>query len=454
MADEPSLCALLTGMEQGSLLDGKYRIEGVLGVGGMGVVLAATHLDLERPVAIKVLRAELASEERIVTRLLREGRAAASIKNQHVAQVIDVGRLPQGAPYVVMERLEGRGFDRVLVEQGALSLSEAADVIVETCAALAEVHAAGIVHRDLKPANLFQARRSDGSETVKLLDFGISKTLDRRRRRSGALTDPHLALGSPNYMAPEQIKAADDVDARADVWALGTILFELLTARQVFDAGDVNVLQAKILLEEHTPLRALRPDLPVAVDRIVRRCLMKDRNARYPDVEALAGDLAPHGTARALASLASIVRSRAGLRAHETLPPSSDFSAVMPRSRRSGELGRIAGYAGIAATIAFLLGYLGMSLAVPAPDVLMPAFARGASSIAHAARGLEQTEHTPVIAPVLVDSVANEPRAKYPGRSAGYGWRVPLREEFGDGPSAPWAQPPRRVYYGWTPQEP
>jgi eukaryotic-like serine/threonine-protein kinase len=449
MNDEPSFCALLTGMERGSLLDGKYRVEGVLGVGGMGVVLAATHIDLERPVAIKVLRAELVGEERIVTRLLREGRAAASVKNEHVAQVLDVGRLPEGTPYVVMERLEGRGFDRVLTEQGPLSLAEAADAIVETCEALAETHAAGIVHRDLKPANLFQARREDGSETVKLLDFGISKTLDRRRRRSGALTDPHLALGSPNYMAPEQIKAADDVDARADVWAIGTILFELLTGRQVFDAGDVNVLQARILLEEHPPLRALRPDLPAAVDRIVRGCLMKDRNARYSSVVALAHDLAPFGGERARASLEAMTRKQAGARPDDSVPPSG-FNAVLPRSQQASRLGALVGYAGIAATLAFALGYLGMSVAVPMPDELRPAIAHGAASVAHAVSDLRRAEQAkPVIEPVLVDSIGSEPRRP----AGGYRWQVPLREGLGDPITPPWSQPSRRVY-GWTPDAP
>lgn len=366
--DEASFCHLLTGLEPGELLDGKYRIEGVLGVGGMGVVLGAMHLDLERPVAIKVLRAELAHEQRIVTRLLQEGRAAARIKSEHVAQVIDVGRLSSGAPYVVMERLEGVGFDRLLLERGRLPLADAVDAIVETCEALAQAHAAGIVHRDLKPGNLFLARRGDGSHVVKLLDFGISKTLDSGRRKSMVLTDPHLALGSPSYMAPEQIKAADEVDARADIWALGAILFELLTGRQAFDAHELTALQARILLEEHPALRAHRPDVPAEVERVIRRCMMKDREARYPDVEALARDLVPFGSERASAALERSTRWVATTCRTEpsVAPPSGDFASVVPKTGHATALGRAAGWASVAAAVAFVIAFFGLSLGSPA----------------------------------------------------------------------------------------
>lgn len=306
---EPSFCELVSGMAEGTLVDDKYAIEGVLGVGGMGAVLAATHLELELPVAIKVVRPELEGEPSIVARLLCEGHAAAQIRSEHVTRVLDVGRLPRGAPYVVMERLEGLSLDRVLELRGPLPLAETVDAVVEACEALADAHAAGIVHRDLKPANLFLARRHDGTELVKLLDFGISKSPRARRERS--LTDPHLALGSPSYMAPEQVKAAGDLDAGADIWALGAILFELLTGRMLYEETDTAVLQASILLEEPPALRAHRPDLPRAVDRAVRRCLMKDRRARHPDVAALASELAPFGSERSRASLQRIARVHA-----------------------------------------------------------------------------------------------------------------------------------------------
>jgi eukaryotic-like serine/threonine-protein kinase len=441
--EEPSFCAILTGLAQGTPLDGKYVIEGVLGVGGMGVVLAAKHLDLDRPVAIKVLRAELAGEERIVERLLREGRAAARIKSRHVAQVIDVGRLESGAPYVVMERLDGCGFDQLLRAKGPLSLADAVDAIVETCEALNEAHADGIVHRDLKPGNLFHVEDSDGSKLVKLLDFGISKNVGTRR--SLALTDPHLALGSPNYMAPEQIKAADDVDARADIWALGAILYELVSGRQVFDAADMNVLQAKILLEEHCPLRAVRPDMPSAIERIVRRCLMKNRDARYPDVQALASDLAPYGTERSLRAAQRIMRSAASAERSDSLPPSSRPVALEPRASEAGRIGRAIGWASLAVALAFVGGFLGASIALPPPAELsrmvpqIEPWTAAAQRFARAPVESPEPEVAPALAPEL--SRASEGRAE----------PRPARHDADR--RLPWITTPRRVY-GWTPGEP
>ncbi|HEX2880041.1 MAG TPA: serine/threonine-protein kinase, partial [Polyangiaceae bacterium] len=211
----------------GETLAGKYRIDRVLGVGGMGVVVAATHLDLDTKVAIKVMRDELLSEPSAVQRLMLEARAAAKIKSEHVARVLDVSTLPSGVPYIVMEYLDGCDLAQLLTEHGALPVAQVADYLLEACEALAEAHAAQIIHRDLKPENLFVARAADGSPTIKVVDFGISKQLGPAASER-ALTNPSTAVGSPQYMAPEQMQGRP-IDVRADIWALGTILYQAVT---------------------------------------------------------------------------------------------------------------------------------------------------------------------------------------------------------------------------------
>ena len=214
----------------GTVLSERYLIDSVLGEGGMCFVYRARRLHLDDHVAIKLLRPEMASEKILVERFLREGRAVASIRSEHVVRVIDVERLPNGSPYLVLEYLEGTDLDAHLASEGPLEIATAVDLVLQACEAIAEAHEAGIVHRDLKPANLFLSRFSDGSPWIKVLDFGISKVV-----RSNSLHDigsmDASVLGSPRYMAPEQVRASRDMDHRVDIWALGTILYELLAGR-------------------------------------------------------------------------------------------------------------------------------------------------------------------------------------------------------------------------------
>jgi eukaryotic-like serine/threonine-protein kinase len=277
-------------LEPGDVLAGKYALERLLGQGGMALVYAAHHLDLDERVAIKVLRAEVASHPDSVKRFLREARAAAKIRSEHVARVSDVGRLESGIPYMVMEYLEGCDLEEIPNRRGTIAVEDALLWVLQACEAIAEAHAIGLVHRDLKPANLFLTTRRDGSDCVKVLDFGISKFTGAGAGTAG-LTQG--MLGSPLYMSPEQLRSAKDIDARTDVWSLGVILYELLAQTPPFNAQNLTMLVMAITQDTPKPVRTYRPDVPEALDAAVMRCLVKDRDGRTSDVAQLARDLVP-----------------------------------------------------------------------------------------------------------------------------------------------------------------
>jgi serine/threonine-protein kinase len=269
------------------VLHGKYRVERVIGRGGMGLVVLATHLELEQPVAIKFVLPDAATFEGARERFLREARAAARIKSEHVVRVLDVDRLPTGEPYMVMEYLVGRDLHRLVREQGPLPVATAVDHLLQVCDALAEAHTMGIVHRDLKPSNLFVTRRSDGSAWVKLLDFGIAKAASNMQ----PLELTRGLLGSPLYMSPEQLRDTRSVDARTDIWSLGVILHELVSGRFPFEASSEAALGAMVATDEPARLRQHFPEAPEALERVVLRCLEKDPAQRFRDVNELAAAL-------------------------------------------------------------------------------------------------------------------------------------------------------------------
>jgi eukaryotic-like serine/threonine-protein kinase len=293
-------------LSPGEVIRGKYRIERVLGTGGMGCVAAAHHLKLGRLVALKFMlpRAMASPEGR--ERFQREARVAVKLRSEHVARVLDFGILDNGAPFIVMEYLEGHDLQQALYTRGSLPVAEAVGYLLQACEGLAEAHALGIVHRDLKPANLFVTRRPEGSPLVKVLDFGVSKV--PLQGKDGLTTSQHL-IGSPQYVAPEQVVSPHLVDARADVWTLGVILFQLLTGRPPFLSDKVFELR-QLILEQPAPSLAeaghgLAPGLVSAVER----CLEKRPKARFPDVGALAAALAPFGDRQAAdAAVARIAR--------------------------------------------------------------------------------------------------------------------------------------------------
>lgn len=279
-------------LSPGQVIGERYRVNDVLGGGGMGVVFSGTHVLLGTPVAIKLIHSELKHDGEAVQRFLNEARTSASLKGEHIARVFDVGILDSGEPYLVMEQLDGLGLDQYLQERGACSPTEAVDLVLQVCEGLAEAHAAALVHRDIKPANLFLARRADGQFSLKILDFGIVKHTARRRGEPG-LTNPGKSLGSPWYMSPEQMMTPHTVDQRADVWSLGVLLFELLTDQLPFVGDDVPQVCANVLTAPVPPVRHLRPELPPELEAIVQRCLEKDPTARFQSVDQLAAALLP-----------------------------------------------------------------------------------------------------------------------------------------------------------------
>ncbi len=300
--------AQITGnLREGEILAGKYRIDKVLGTGGMGVVVAAEHLQLDQKVAIKFLLPEAADNPEAQARFSREARAAVKITSEHVTRVIDVGTLDNGMPYMVMERLLGDDLSAWLERCGVLSLTQAVDFVLQALEAIAEAHGLGIVHRDLKPANLYCIRRPDGSLSIKVLDFGISKVTDTRASdKSSGMTKTATMMGSPFYMSPEQLRSSRDVDQRTDIWSLGIILFELLTGKVPFNGDSLPALSINIVNEPKPPIRNLRPDLPPEFEPVLDRCLEKNRDRRYADVAELAAALLPFGSKRAADSVERI----------------------------------------------------------------------------------------------------------------------------------------------------
>jgi eukaryotic-like serine/threonine-protein kinase len=285
---------------QGDLLAGKYRVERVLGRGGMGIVVAARHLQLDERVAIKLMLPEIAANGEAVARFIREARAAAKIKSEHVVRVFDVATLEDGQPYMVMEYLDGSDLGALLAAHGRLSVGEAIEYLAHVLDAIGEAHRLGIVHRDLKPSNLFLTRGRDGSPVVKVLDFGISKlsgplAADESVTRSSAL------LGSPLYMSPEQLVSSRDVDARSDIWALGVILFELLTGVRPFQAPSLPQACSLILQGYAPKIREQVAQVPEPLEAAISRCLEREPAARFANVSELATVLAPFAPPRARA---------------------------------------------------------------------------------------------------------------------------------------------------------
>lgn len=293
----------------GEVVAGKYQIEEVLGQGGMGVVMAARHIALKQRVAIKFLLPATVKLPEAAARFLREAQAAGAIQSEHVARVLDVGTLANGLPYMVMEHLTGVNLSRHLKMTGPLPMEDAIDFILQASEGVVEAHALGIVHRDLKPGNLFLTRRSEGSPLVKVLDFGLSKmVLGDEPMSEGSLTKTDVVVGSPHYMSPEQVRSLKHVDARSDVWAMGVILYELLTVRRPFEGHTMTAICAAVVADTPIPPRSFRQEIPEQMEALILRCLEKDRERRLASVAHLAQGLAQFASARAAAQVERISR--------------------------------------------------------------------------------------------------------------------------------------------------
>jgi eukaryotic-like serine/threonine-protein kinase len=357
-----------TAVQEGDVLVGKYRVERVLGSGGMGIIIAARHIRLDQRVAIKFLAPDAFSDPAAVVRFDREARAAAKIKNPHVAQVTDVGTLDDGTPYLVMEYLEGEDLAALLRREGFLPVADAVDLVLQACEGIGEAHRFGIVHRDIKPANLFCLRQPDGSRWIKVLDFGISKHTNLAPTTRGmAATGASTIMGSPLYMSPEQMQSARTVDERTDIWGLGIILYELLAGEVPFKGGNLPEVCLNVTTQPPPPLQHVRPDTPPALQRIILRCLEKDYTKRFSNVAELAEALLPFAPGRAWMSFprrhpsAGPAPSTVSLRppTPHTKPPSSpslpDSSWGHTKKRLAAAHGRSRALA-IAAMLASTIG--------------------------------------------------------------------------------------------------
>jgi serine/threonine protein kinase len=304
----------------GQVIDGKYRVQRIIGAGGMGIVVAAEHLQLGRIVALKFLLEQACENPEAVSRFLREGRALAQISSEHVARVMDVGTLEQGQPYLVLEYLEGRDLSLLLKELGQLPLALAVDYVLQAAEAVAEAHANGIIHRDLKPSNLFLTEGTDGEPLIKVLDFGISKAIlpkseqsrrveaDATTAAAGHDTNTGALVGSPLYMSPEQIRSARRVDERTDIWGFGVVLYELLCGRRPFGGETLTGTLAAVAADPPQSMRTLRADLPAELEAVVLRCLEKSPDQRFDSLAGLARALQRFAAPGALASVERIER--------------------------------------------------------------------------------------------------------------------------------------------------
>jgi serine/threonine-protein kinase len=324
----------------GDVLLGKYRVERVLGEGGMGVVVAAHHQGLDQHVAIKLLQPEVVGDRVAIARFVREARAAAKLQNEHVVRVIDVGVLDGGAPYMVMEHLDGMDLGALLKRRGALPIAEAVDYVLQALDALVDAHALGIVHRDLKPSNLFLARMPSGAPVVKVLDFGIAKSESSENGppSRSALTTTDTIMGTPGYMAPEQVFSSKHVDRRADLFSLGVVLHELLTASRPFVGADTGDVLRAVLEDQPRPLRELRPDAPAELADVIARCLRRSPAERPPDAQTLARELGPFASPRVRA-LAARYDARTNEAPDSSPAPPQPVRRASPREASTVRLG-------------------------------------------------------------------------------------------------------------------
>jgi len=336
------------GVQIGAVLAGRYRVERVLGQGGMGIVVEATHLQLQQPVALKFLLPEILGDQQVVQRFLQEAQAVVRLRSEHVARVFDVGTLETGAPYMVFEYLEGA--DLSSFPRSQLTVGGIVDLMLQACEALAEAHAIGIVHRDIKPANFFVTRRADGSLLLKVLDFGISKISTKSQ-----LTAAQTVLGTAAYMSPEQMRSSRDVDLRGDIWSLGIVLYELFQGAPPFE-GDT--FSSTVLRVANEPLPRLTVRLPGGLDDIIYRCLEKDPARRFQNTAELAHALAKYAQSEAQA-VVSVQRARgivgiepprgavAPGQVQRSLPSTiSGAAGVRTTSRPAGRSWRFAGFVG------------------------------------------------------------------------------------------------------------
>ncbi|HEX4405374.1 MAG TPA: protein kinase [Polyangia bacterium] len=347
----------------------RYTIVRLLGRGGMGTVYEARHTRLTRRVAMKFLLPELAARPEILRRFDNEAMAAGALEHPNLVAVLDLGRAVDGAPYLVMEYLQGEDCARLLRQSGPLPAPRAVDIVLQACRGVAVAHAAGIIHRDLKPANLFVTDAGDGSDQIKVLDFGIAKL---RPVDGEAATGTGSTFGTTHYMSPEQARGAADVDPRTDVWSLGVVLYELLGGRRPFDGEQPLNVVHQIFSVAPVELETLRPGLPAGLAAVVAKAMEKDVARRFATIRELADALAP------FAAPAILLRNRSQDGGVTMPTPVTAARPAQARGPRAGRrLGTVLAVAAVVAVAAFI---------ITRPKVVQPSPSLAASPAAPEAR--------------------------------------------------------------------
>ncbi len=323
----------------GTVLDGKYELIRLLGEGGMGAVYEARHRLIGRRLAVKFLHPHYVTSEEVVTRFQREAQAAAAIGHEHIIDVTDMGQTPEGAPYLVMEYLDGLDVRDLLAQAGSLSIEQASHIMVQALSALQSAHDAGIIHRDLKPENIYLIEKPDRKDYVKLLDFGISKFKAFETDGMKGLTQTGTVLGTPYYMSPEQARGDQNIGTRSDIYAMGVILFQMLTGKLPFDAPNYNALLIKILTEDPPDPLTIRPELPLDIVETIKIAMSREANDRFADCVEFKNRLihyVPNSNAEYKTGISSASRSaiRVAMSATSTPLDMSRSGGIEPQKSR------------------------------------------------------------------------------------------------------------------------
>jgi serine/threonine protein kinase len=357
----------------GQVLHDRYRVERRIGKGGMGIVYLAEHVLLRRKVALKTLSERAFASEEMIARFHREATAAAAVGNEHVVGVTDMGQLEDGSYFVVLEYLDGVELGHAVAERGPFSVPRAARMVTQLCDALTAVHNAGIVHRDLKPENLFLVERNGDPDFLKVLDFGVCKVLDVLRSGERALTDTGVSLGTPQFMAPEQIQDSATVDERTDIYAAGAILYFALTGRAAFEDSTLPRLLMRICSEPPPPIRLSRPELPLSLESVIARAMALDPAARFQTADALRDALEPFARMDETATVQLKSRTPPALNASTTsafaaTALSQDSTATLDLLPKRRLLASRVGRAAAFALVACALVAIGVALALRSPE--------------------------------------------------------------------------------------
>ncbi len=367
----------------GSDIGGKYRIVRFLAEGGMGSVYEAFHVVVKRRFAVKFLRADLNQRRDALLRFQREAQAAGALESENIAAAVDFGIAEDGSPYIVMEYLVGRDLAGLIDSEGPLPIQRAADIVLQACAGIKEAHAAGVVHRDLKPENLFLCRRSDGSDLVKILDFGIAKL--QASNAGNAVTGTGGIVGTPSYMSPEQASGSTLIDERTDVYALGVILYQLLSGRTPHPGDSYNAIIYHITTQPSLPLVCEGRDFPQGLIDVVERVLSRSPLDRPASAEELSKLLSPYSQREVWPALVidhdrPLPLDAASAIAHSLHEPSGSTSSIQAKTRRKQPTLTVIAVALLTAMLAG--GYIaGRSGGVP-PKVDVPTVRAGAVAAA------------------------------------------------------------------------